>query len=188
MHFRFPTTPVVLALVATVVVIDVSVSEESWDNEWDGELNFECPRGQVLSSVYSVHDDSKEDRRWRLECAAAPSGANPRRCRWTSDYVNTWEEPISYMPRRNWILAGVFSKHNNDHEDRIMKFRYCTDNSYVTISCGLTEYLNDFDAPLNYTVPEGKVLAGWVSMYEGSTRDRRHKMIECSYGRIAPPP
>ncbi len=37
-------------------------------NNWDGVLNFICPAGQTVGGVYSIHDNSVEDRRFRFYC------------------------------------------------------------------------------------------------------------------------
>ena len=37
-------------------------------NDWDGMMNYTCPDGRVLGGMYSVHDNGKEDRRFRPYC------------------------------------------------------------------------------------------------------------------------
>ena len=172
----------VLALVVALAVADDPVADtEEFDNEWDGDLSFECPSGKVLGSVYSVHDNSKEDRRWRLGCKKAPSGAKPKTCTWTDDYINTWDEPISFMCPANYVLTGINSTHSNAAEDRRMKMKCCTKSEVKTLNCKMTPYLNDWDAVLDYTVPKSKVITGWFSVHANSKEDRRHKLIVCSY-------
>ncbi|CAG5115565.1 unnamed protein product [Candidula unifasciata] len=38
----------------------------SFVNDWDGEMDFHVPVGQAIKGAYSVHDNEKEDRRWRF--------------------------------------------------------------------------------------------------------------------------
>ena len=37
-------------------------------NAYDKELNYTCPHDKVLAGVVSVHNNLKEDRRWRFNC------------------------------------------------------------------------------------------------------------------------
>ncbi|GFR61580.1 hemagglutinin/amebocyte aggregation factor [Elysia marginata] len=169
------------ALVLNKVKADENSGEINFNNDFDGELNFECPANEVFYSIYSVHDNNYEDRRWRFTCRQAPAGATPGRCSWTGDYVNTWDEPVSYVCPRNWVLAGVHSYHSNDAEDRRWKFKCCKDSNYLTYSCDLTSYRNNWDEELRYIVPNGKVIAGWFSVHDNDKEDRRLKLLECSY-------
>ncbi|BFZ22664.1 hypothetical protein BsWGS_25703 [Bradybaena similaris] len=35
-------------------------------NDWDKEMNFTVPDGKCIKGVYSIHDNGKEDRRWKF--------------------------------------------------------------------------------------------------------------------------
>ncbi|KAK3740215.1 hypothetical protein RRG08_054237 [Elysia crispata] len=172
----FPTLVLALA-----VALSTSGAGAAYVNNWDEPFQYQCPEGQVLRSVLSVHSNSAEDRRWMFTCGNAPSGASPSTCRWTDDYVNTWDEPISFMCPPNYVLAGVESYHSDAAEDRRMKFKCCKDPEYKTFSCGMSPYLNSWDSILTYSVPNGKVLVGWFSVHSNQAEDRRHKMIYCYY-------
>lgn len=41
----------------------------SWQNEWDGSFNTQCPAGEVLNGIFSEHNNEREDRRWQYRCA-----------------------------------------------------------------------------------------------------------------------
>ncbi|GFR61561.1 hemagglutinin/amebocyte aggregation factor [Elysia marginata] len=172
---------VLTLLLSLAVVLSVTWADDQFDNAWDGPLNFECPAGEFISSVYSVHNNQREDRRWRLGCSAAPYGAIMPKCSWTEDYVNSWDEPISFMCPTDYAVAGIQSYHDNRFEDRRMKFKCCKPLAYKTLSCTLTPYLNEFDGELNYTVPNLRVLTGWFSVHQNRQEDRRHKMLTCLY-------
>ena len=107
-------------------------------------------------------------------------------CYWT-DYVNDFDEPVSSMCSADYAISGIQSYHSNRHEDRRTRFKCCKQQGYKTYSCALTSYLNNYDATLNYNVPQGKVLAGWFSIHSNRKEDRRHKMLVCSYGKLVPP-
>ncbi|KAK3804421.1 hypothetical protein RRG08_006720 [Elysia crispata] len=173
---------VLLLVVLLSVGLDTAWSQDDdFVNDWDGEVNFECPEAQVIKSVYSVHENHFEDRRWKFDCVPPPSGAVPKNCEWTDDYVNDWDEAITFMCPPNQLLAGVYSVHNNDFEDRQMKFKCCKDSNYKTYSCELSDYLNEYDEVLDYNVPNGFVLTGWYSVHSNKREDRRHKMETCRY-------
>ena len=36
-------------------------------------IDFQCPKGMGLSSLYSIHDNGQEDRRWRFGCKPVSS-------------------------------------------------------------------------------------------------------------------
>jgi len=46
----------------------VSCGWTGYVNNWDGELNFECTNNGLIRSMWSRHDNYKEDRLWRFEC------------------------------------------------------------------------------------------------------------------------
>eukprot|EP00483_Globobulimina_turgida_P010854 UN10875 len=45
-------------------------------NEWDAALNFDCPSNGVIRSIWSRHDNGREDRLWRFECCQFVSNNN----------------------------------------------------------------------------------------------------------------
>ena len=179
-----PRVPPSLAMLALVIALAVGAAS-AFDNDWDEPLLEDCPSGHVIRTIYSVHSNRREDRRWRINCKPAPSGANPTSCFWTG-YVNNFDEPVSSMCSANHVISGIQSYHSNRHEDRRIRFKCCQRSGYRTYSCALTPYLNNYDDKLNYSVPQGKVLAGWVSIHSNRAEDRRHKMLVCSYGKLVP--
>ena len=165
---------------AVLVAVVALALGQDYSNDWDGPLNFSCPDGQLLSFLNSYHINYYEDRRWRFGCRAANYGAATS-CEWTKDYVNNYDEPVSYLCPANMALAGVASVHSNSYEDRRMKFKCCNHSAFKVDSCVLTSELHKPDKELKYYVPAGKVIAGWVSEHFGPSEDRVHRMILCSY-------
>ncbi|GFS20253.1 hemagglutinin/amebocyte aggregation factor [Elysia marginata] len=170
----------VLALVAAFAVIFVNAGPR-FENEYEETFSFECPQDEVINAVYSVHNNKHDDRRYQFDCRQAPSGATPGRCKWSDDYVNKWDEDIMYMCPPNMALAGVRSEFRKKSEDRRMRFKCCKDSNLLTVSCDLTTYRNDFDEELGYKVTNGRIIAGWFSVYSSKKSDRRHKFLECRY-------
>ena len=52
-----------------------------WANEWDIDMNFRCPTGKYISHMYSIHNNGREDRRFRFACSI---GINLQKCIETS--------------------------------------------------------------------------------------------------------
>ncbi|GFS18744.1 hemagglutinin/amebocyte aggregation factor-like [Elysia marginata] len=179
MFAKFFTPALVAALAA--VLVNACAVDPDFHNDWHEELNFECPSTEVIGSIYSVHSNKHDDRKFRFTCNPPPSSATPGDCAWTDELVNNWVEPVMYACPRNMVLAGVKSYFRTKSEDRRMHFKCCKDSNVRTMSCDLTEYLNDWDEELAYNVPHGQVLIGWFSAFSEKKGDRRHKMLECRY-------
>ena len=47
---------------------DTAEVEVDYQNDWDQPLHVECADGFGIYRVDSVHDNKKEDRRWRFYC------------------------------------------------------------------------------------------------------------------------
>ncbi|GFO09206.1 hemagglutinin/amebocyte aggregation factor [Plakobranchus ocellatus] len=172
--------------VALAIAFYSSGTNGQFINGYDQPFLHACNGNQVLKSVYSVHSNGAEDRRWRFTCAAAPNGASPSNCYWT-DYVNTWDQPISFMCNSDYVISGLQSYHSNGAEDRRFKFKCCKHEGYKAYSCSITSYLNSWDRVLNYNVPNGRVIVGTASEHSNGAEDRRYKFISCQYGRLVPP-
>ncbi|RUS86162.1 hypothetical protein EGW08_006056 [Elysia chlorotica] len=92
--------------------------------------------------------------------------------------MNAFSEDLHYLTPFEWVITGVSSTFDSRLEDRRFKFRVCQlQFGYMFGRSETTAYLNDYDARLDYTVPEGKVLTGWKSVHDNYREDRRHKMV-----------
>ncbi|GFR81675.1 hemagglutinin/amebocyte aggregation factor-like [Elysia marginata] len=184
MRRRFPAGLVAVYLVVSVFVLlgqaEQKAADVEFDNNWDRRLDFECPDGQVITSVYSIHGDKYGDRRFKFGCRAPADGAVADFCGWTPNYVNMWKQPVRFVCPNNFGIAGVSSFHHNYYEDRRWKFKCCRDNGFIETPCALTDYLNDFDQVLNFTAPASDVIRGWQSWYDDEREDRRHKFVTCT--------
>ena len=47
---------------------DFAKVETHYQNNWDGDLHFECPSNQAINKFQSIHSNKKEDRLWRFDC------------------------------------------------------------------------------------------------------------------------
>ena len=53
-----------------------SAAAQPWNNNWDGAQRFDCPSGQALTALYSVHNNGAEDRLWSLKCESISQGSS----------------------------------------------------------------------------------------------------------------
>ena len=89
---------------------------QEWVNDYDGYLYFECPEGQSISRLMSIHDNGHEDRMWAFECLPLEYGYDS--CAW-SGYVNNYDEMLLFECASGaGVVAGMESEHDNKHEDR----------------------------------------------------------------------
>ncbi|KAL2094704.1 hypothetical protein ACEWY4_009423 [Coilia grayii] len=92
-------------------------------NNFDEVVDFTCPTNNVISGVYSYHDNYYEDRRWAFLCCAA-SNFCLGSCMWTN-YVNDFHEVMTWYVPTGQYLAGTYSYHDNKKEDRRWKYLTC---------------------------------------------------------------
>ncbi|KAK3767606.1 hypothetical protein RRG08_003867 [Elysia crispata] len=171
---------ILLSLALLVLVVGLNTAwAKTFDNKYTKSLKKECPVGEVLSDVYSIHSNDYEDRKSRLSCRPVPSGAAPGNCTWTKSYINEYDAPVFFMCPPNEVLAGIESKFNDVDSDRRFKFQCCQYPGYKTSECELTGYLNDFDEVVKYKASNDVVLTGWFSYHDNGFEDRRHKLVEC---------
>jgi len=90
-------------------------------NDWDEEFRFQCPEGQYIAGVKSIHANHSEDRRFDFYCASYRPSPTPESGRWT-DYVNDWDEPVLFTCEPGYYIAGIGSVHANHSEDRRFSF------------------------------------------------------------------
>ncbi|KAK7088510.1 dermatopontin-like [Littorina saxatilis] len=150
----------------------------SWLNNYDKDVKFSCPSGQVLSYVASTHHNSYEDRRFDLRCRSPPVSGTLKQCFWTQ-YVNAFDEPVVYQCPHDGFLAGMRSYHSNDYEDRRYSFYCCRLPGYVTYECSYTGFVNQKDQTFYYSAPNGRVLKGMVSFHDDKTEDRSFQFDTC---------
>ncbi|XP_063056142.1 dermatopontin-like [Engraulis encrasicolus] len=145
------------------------------NNDFDRMLVFICPWLQSISSISSYHHNGYEDRRFSLSCKTVFNGSP--RCS-QPNWVNNFDAPFDFTCQRNAVLTGIFSEHSNPHEDRRFMFQCCSANLRLH-GCHWTQYLNNFDQPFNYQVPNNMVIAGMSSYHHNGYEDRRYRLYIC---------
>merc|ERR1719443_1833733 len=89
---------------------------QEWVNDYDGYLYFECPEGQSISRLMSIHDNGHEDRRWNYKCCVAANTCY-HDCHY-SPYINAYDEAMDYTVQDGYVVTGLESEHSNGNEDR----------------------------------------------------------------------
>jgi len=59
--------------------------------QYDADWTYECPSGHVLNSIEGIHDNAKEDRRYRFKCGRVPNGVQAIPGAWPGNWQNDWD-------------------------------------------------------------------------------------------------
>ena len=137
---------------------------QQWQNSYDGNLKVECGKRQGFNRVRSQHSNGAEDRIWQWDCVDVAK-ADFGYCYW-SGYVNNFDYPMFYQCPSNYIMNGVESYHDNGHEDRRWKFKCCWALNHFTRNCHLTDYINNWDAVMDYTSDNPYIFNGFFSYHD----------------------
>ena len=153
-----------------------------WLNDWDQQLNFHCVlEREYIFRLQSIHDNHREDRRWDFTCRTVPYEAWLSHCD-TSDWINSYKGRINFRcPSTRPYISGLHSVHNNDHEDRRWRVRCCNSPGACRTDCRWTDNINEYDREMDYTVPDGYVLSGLRSSFDGHRNDRRWQLYICRW-------
>ncbi|KAM8974487.1 hemagglutinin/amebocyte aggregation factor-like [Pelodytes ibericus] len=81
-------------------------------NCFDGEINFTCPFGSVISGMHSYHRNYEEDRRWKYYCCTGSQTYYTKSCHWTY-YVNNFDSYMHWQVPEHFFLVGISSYHDN---------------------------------------------------------------------------
>ncbi|XP_016299516.1 hemagglutinin/amebocyte aggregation factor-like [Sinocyclocheilus anshuiensis] len=93
-------------------------------NDSDQTFTYECPPHHIITGMSSYHSNKHEDSRWQFYCCRS-NGQCIANCEWTTD-VNCFDEFFHWtVPNQNY-LVGAESYHENKHENRRWKYKYCS--------------------------------------------------------------
>ncbi|KAL2094675.1 hypothetical protein ACEWY4_009394 [Coilia grayii] len=155
----------------------VEAKDLRWQNGFDEALTFNCPSSDSISYIMSEHNNHHEDRMWDFHCQRTFTQTTS--CM-TTNWVNDFDEVLNFQCPSNHVITGMYSFHDNRHEDRRWKFTCCTASNFCTGNCQWSGYVNDFDKVISWGVPSGHYLAGAYSYHENKHEDRRWNYLTCS--------
>ncbi|XP_053389276.1 hemagglutinin/amebocyte aggregation factor-like [Mercenaria mercenaria] len=166
-----------LGVLSFVTIVCLSIrrsdSYNDFNNNYDGTLNFECAsKKQAISSVYSVYDYEAKDRKFRIQCKDVPGVYGPRKCEHSINWENGLGGLLAFQCRSNMYIVGMKSKHNNVVEDRRWTFHCCGFNDFHLYDCEFTGRTNDYIRVQDFSVPDGKVIKGVISVHKSAAEDR----------------
>ena len=109
-------------------VLTIPTTNCSWTgylNNWDKPLLHHCPEDFVMSGISSLHQNNKEDRRWKVKCCRA-EGYQTESCSLTP-YINEFRGEIDFEAGRDFeshldeieeerAFTGLHSYHDNKQE------------------------------------------------------------------------
>ncbi|KAK3735385.1 hypothetical protein RRG08_028995 [Elysia crispata] len=149
-----------------------------------GDVNFNCPKDQMLSGIFSIYNDLTLDRFWSFGCTPFPFGDKLGDCSWSVDYANDWTEYSEYQCPLHAVLAGVHSTPNKKHGDRRMKFKCCKFSKNILTRCQWSYDLNHYKDSLNFSLPNDTFPAGMKTDFNEDEKDRIFKIFICSYSKL----
>lgn len=141
---------------------------QSWQNSYDGNLTKVCGTNAAFNRVRSQHSNLHEDRQWIWDCQNITQIPFTD-CYWNG-YIDEWDNPIHVQCEPDYVLNGVESFHHNYYEDRQWKIRCCKAPNYFARSCEVSDYVNQYNEYMNYSVDYPRVFTGMFSAYEDISR------------------
>ncbi|GFR94797.1 hemagglutinin/amebocyte aggregation factor-like [Elysia marginata] len=164
-----------MVVVLRVLAAAIAVTHAYFKNDWDQPLSFDCPFGQVLSTIRSADDASAVDQRWRFGCKDAPPGIiSTRTCRYRRDETG-W-----FACGGDYVVRGFMTIPGDGPRGRQTVVLCCGSSATRRGTCNIsdTDSINEPGAPVDYTVPSGKVIVGWNTLPDG-----RIRIVECAFNQ-----
>ncbi|XP_033725241.1 dermatopontin-like [Pecten maximus] len=139
----------------------------SYVNEYDQPLLYQCPEDKFVNGFRSIHDNTSNDRRTSVQCCSLKG------------YVNEYDQPLLYQCPEDKFVNGFRSIHDNTSNDRRTSVQCCSLKGRKKGYCYLTSFLDSYDEPLDYTVPDGHYIHGIVDFHENN--DAVHSFEVCEF-------
>jgi len=159
-----------LVLLTILEAINLATTRTSYVNNWDERLYWTAQPNRMVTGLYSVHNNHKEDRRWKFYYGSA-SGLTTSDCHW-SGTVNDWDKELSYTCQHDRAITGFHSWHSNHREDRRWKFQCCRVNGASLVDQGLRVHEHNWDGRLDSKCKSNEVLTGLYSSHHNHYEDR----------------
>ncbi|XP_075458755.1 hemagglutinin/amebocyte aggregation factor-like [Ascaphus truei] len=98
----------------------------------NGQWQFGCLYGKVITGMGSYYDFTKEERRWKFLCCSAEVRVNYD-CQWNI-YFNSFDGYLSFEAPTHYYLVGIASFQDNLNRERNWRYYYCTKNKRRAIN------------------------------------------------------
>ncbi|KAH9496548.1 hypothetical protein Btru_017237 [Bulinus truncatus] len=159
------------ALFSFVLLVSLAVTH-CFINNYDQPFDFNCQQGEIINYIHSINSNEYNDRIFDFGCRSLSCYES---C-YKSDYVNDFDQPINFTCPGTKVLVGIESYHDDSPEDRRYKFNCCDVSSQPLSDLYTTDYLNDWDGEIKFSVPENYAIKSLYSVHENTFEDRRWKL------------
>lgn len=92
-------------------------------NKWDAPFTYQCPHDYFVSGISGIHNNHKEDRRFKFYCCKKSAAQIMDGCYYTQR--TTYDGYFNIIAPNTYVLKGVISEHHNQYEDRRFTFEFC---------------------------------------------------------------
>ncbi|XP_044027726.1 uncharacterized protein LOC122864415 [Siniperca chuatsi] len=161
--------------IVVLVLLTAGFRAQDYDNALQGILFRVCPSKHVVSQIKSSHNDTENDRQWKIECAAFNATSE---CSW-SRFYNLYEQELSFNCPANHVVAGVYSDYRSAFKDRRWKFLCCSAPKLITSECRETPMVNYWNEDFNWYVPGDNFLTGVQTHNKNNNGDHRWRFSYC---------
>ena len=185
-QWTFRCTP----LTSNYRMIDCQWTE--YVNEWEGIMNYNCPNDGLLRTVQSIHDNTKEDRRFRFECCRVIENSYSYPAMTSIkdiNFVAAWQH--TFDNRQNaYFLCGQESEHSNQYEDRAFKWKKCKpatgSGAFIeaTYNVAVTESDNEWSRSCGCINNGNAAMTGVLSSFDHTIIPFRDRLFTFQCGRL----
>jgi len=152
-----------------------TASKQRFDTIIHAGFQKECATDEVLTSLYSEHDNREEDRKWSFACSKV-KGVKFADCSWTT-------EKDSYLDK-GWTLGNTdtvivgMKSHRTDNarsmsRDRTYAIKICRVVATQALAIQQDpDWVNSYDKPLSYTLAKDRFLMRITSQHSNHFEDR----------------
>jgi len=151
-------------------------------NDWGQQQYCRCLPGQRITKFASIHENSREDRKWTLECGAIEPKNVSSHSKWTYDTSdqNDWDGVFHWRGiYRNAFMVGMTSVNNNQREDRKYQVFFASSDKWNLTRCSDWIKLNSMDEPVNHILGPKQVIAQLYSKHSNRQEDREFQVKQC---------
>jgi len=155
-----------LCLCAQAFALESVLSD--YVNDYNRNLEF---RKGIITGMASVHDNDREDRRWRFYYVI-PDGFRCAGGQFSRG--NQQDEKMDFKCPPNHAISGFKSRHIKSSADREWQFSCCAlkGTFYYDYEVRLTEDINSYDGPMDFKCSSTEVLVGLKSRHNNHWEDR----------------
>ena len=157
-------------------------------NDWKQLQYCRCLPGQRITKFVSFHQNtdyhanSREDRKWTLECGDIEPKDNATDSKWTYDTSdqNDWDRAFEWNGiYRNAFMVGMTSEFSNRARDRKYQVFFASSDRWTLTRCSDWIKLNKMDRPVNHILGPKQVIARLYSKHSNSKEDREFQVKQC---------